>query len=196
MSSSKCLKILNKWAANTWSWHFFADVFFRLWNTSEREMECLAHREESEKGGGSRVNYLNTITVSNNLHPSLASSLSNHPIPTFGLAFPPDRPDTLSSQRGPSLHQLKTWAAFLTNFTLLLFVLLVLSSPACLSLQPPLVGGELALTVKPQEGWKGQTCQAECYLNSSEREPLDQLTARISGLESCQGIYWPMGWQT
>lgn len=44
----------------------------------------------------------------------------------------------------------------------------VLCSPACVWLHPPLAAGELVLTVKPREGWKGQTCQAECYLNSSE----------------------------
>lgn len=57
-------------------WPLFADVFSHLWNTSEREMECLAHRQECVKGGGSGVNYLNTITASNNHHPSLASSHS------------------------------------------------------------------------------------------------------------------------
>lgn len=79
--------------------------------------ECLALWEGSEKRG--EVNYLNTITASNNVHPSPASSLCSHPVHTFGSAFLPDWPNTLSFQSGPSLHRLQTWAASITTSTIL-----------------------------------------------------------------------------
>lgn len=65
------------------------------------------------------VNYLNTITASNKVHPSPASSLCSHPVHTFGSAFLPDWPNALSFQSGPSLHRLQTWAASITTSTIL-----------------------------------------------------------------------------
>lgn len=79
--------------------------------------DCLALWEGSEKRG--EVNYLNTITASNNVHPSPASSLCSHPVHTFGSAFLPDWPNDLSFQSGPSLHRLQTWAASITTSTIL-----------------------------------------------------------------------------
>lgn len=84
-------------------------------NVKERQGAWLSGRAVRKE----RVNYLNTITASNNVHPSLASSLSSHPVHTFGSAFPPDWPNTLSFQSGPSLHRLQTWAASLTTSILL-----------------------------------------------------------------------------
>lgn len=122
------------------------------------------------KGGGKGVNYLNTITASNNRHPSLASSHSNTakiPSPHLGwlsrqigqtLCHPTKAPPC--TKRKPEWHSKRT-------FTPLLLV--VFFSLGRLTLKPPLDAGELPLTaLTPREGWKGQTCQAECYLNSSE----------------------------
>lgn len=136
-----------------------ADAFSCLWNRSEREMECLAHQEGSEKRGESGVNYLNTITASNNCHPSLASSLSTvATIPSPHLDFlsrqigqtlchprePPPPPFTSSK---PEQHSLTTFARFSV-------VLLLLFSITCFSLRPPLAGGKLPLTITPQEGYE------------------------------------------
>lgn len=85
----------------------FLSLFF---HTRERKTECLALREGGDrgKGGVCKVNYLSTITASNSLHPSPVFSSSSYPRHTFGPAFPPDPPNTLSFQSGPSLHPLQT----------------------------------------------------------------------------------------
>lgn len=146
-----------------------ANVFFHFSFTREIETGCLALWEGSEKGrGGWRLRsitwaqLLHLTTSIHRLHPPSAA------VHTFGPAFLPDRPNTLSFQSGPSLHRLKTWAASLTTSALLpTHPSCPLFSRMCLT-STPSSAGELVLTVKPREGWKGQTCQAECYLNSSK----------------------------
>lgn len=86
---------------------------------------------------GGEVNYLNTITASNNVHPSPASSLCSHPVHTFGSAFLPDWPNALSFQSGPSLHRLQTWAAsIMASTTLPAYAPCPLFSSMCLTSAP------------------------------------------------------------
>lgn len=72
-------------------------------------------RERNRAKGTRGVNYLNTITALttsiHHLHLPSATVLSPHP----GPAFPPGRPDALSSQRGPSLHWVEIRSGILNS---------------------------------------------------------------------------------
>lgn len=79
-----------------------------------------SERHNSKGTGRKRdrgVNYLNAITALttsiHHLHPPSATARSPHP----GPAFPPSRPDALSSQTGPSLHRVKMGRGALNNLS-------------------------------------------------------------------------------
>lgn len=135
------LEILNKRAAK-----FLPMFSLHLWDKSVREMESLAPQQKREKGClRAGVNYLNTITASNNLHPSLASSLSTvatSPSHVW-VSFP------VRSARHSVIPQ-GTLLAPMENLSDILKQPLLLAplSPACLKSSPMSGGRQVSLTVR------------------------------------------------